>query len=273
MPKSLRVLFLAAMVLCAHRALDAQETLTNDAVVKMVKAGLGETVVIGMIQNQPGNYTLTSDALVKLKQEGVSDKVMGAMIARGSAVVPAAPPAPAASSNGAASGAVGAGDGELPQGVDVGVYYKKNGKWEEMLPEVVNWKTGGVVKHVASVGVVKGDVNGHLTGAHSRNSASSPVEVAIYTQEGVAITEYQLLRLRDAKGDREFRTVTGGVFHESGGATRDLVPFEGKKVANRMYKVVLPNAGAGEYGFLPPGAITSSSSASVGKMYTFRLLE
>ena len=55
------------------------------------------------------------------------------------------------------------------------------------ITEVVNWKTGGVVKHVASVGVVKGDVNGHLNGAHSRNSASSPVEVVIYTQEGVAM--------------------------------------------------------------------------------------
>src|SRR5580692_2544110 len=124
MPKSLRILLLAAMVVCAQLALDAQETLNNDAVVKMVKAGLGETVVIGMIQNQPGNYTLTSDALVKLKQDGVSDKVMAAMIARGSAAAPVTPPASVASSNAAANTAVGALDGDLPQGVDVGVYYR-----------------------------------------------------------------------------------------------------------------------------------------------------
>jgi hypothetical protein len=63
------------------------------------------------------------------------------------------------------------------------------------------------------------------------------------------------------------------VLHESGGAIRDVLPFEGKKVANRMYKVLLPKLGAGEYGFLPPGAVISSSSASIGKMYTFRLVE
>ena len=40
-----------------------------------------------------------------------------------------------------------------------------------------------------------------------------------------------------------------------------------------MYKVLLPNLGAGEYGFLPPGAFGSANSASIGKMYTFRLLE
>lgn len=142
-----------------------------------------------------------------------------------------------------------------------------------MLPEVVNWKTGGVLKTIGTAGIVKGDVNGHINGAHSRNSLASPVEVFIYTPEGAAITEYQLLRLREHNESREFRTVTGGVMHVSGGATRDLIPFEGKKVANRMYKVLLPNLGAGDYGFLPPGAFGSASSASIGKMYTFRVIE
>jgi hypothetical protein len=241
----------------------AQETLTNDSVAKMVKAGLGESLIVSMIQNQPGKYTLTPDGLVKLKEQGVPDKVLAAMVARGSAGAP--------SSSEPANAEPASGD--IPQNLELGVYYKKAGKWAEMLPDVVNWKTGGVMKSIATAGVVKGDVNGHIEGAHSRNSVATPVEVLIYAPEGVAITEYQLLRLRDNKGAREFRTVTGGVMHVSGGATRDLVPFEGKKVATRTYKVLLPNLGAGEYGFLPPGAVTSASSASLGKMYSFRLLE
>ncbi len=40
-----------------------------------------------------------------------------------------------------------------------------------------------------------------------------------------------------------------------------------------LYKALLPSLGAGEYGFLPPGAITSASAASSGKSYTFRLIE
>jgi hypothetical protein len=241
----------------------AQETLTNDSVAKMVKAGLGESLIVSMIQNQPGKYTLTPDGLVKLKEQGVPDKVLAAMVAKGSGGAP--------SSSEPAS--VEPASGDIPQNIELGVYYKKAGKWAEMLPDVVNWKTGGVMKSIATAGVVKGDVNGHLEGPHSRNSVASPVEVLIYAPEGVAITEYQLLRLRDNKGSREFRTVTGGVMHVSGGATRDLVPFEGKKIATRTYKVLLPNLGAGEYGFLPPGAVTSASSASLGKMYSFRLLE
>jgi len=242
----------------------AQEALTNDSVVKMIKAGLGEGVIVGMIQSQPGNYTLTPDDLVKLKSQGVTDKMLGAMIAKGSGG--------AAPSEGAASAPAAGSD--LPKDADIGVYFKRGSEWEEMLPEVVNWKTGGVLKHVASAGVVKGDVNGHLEGVHSRNSLKSPVEVVIYAPEGVAITEYQLLHLHEQTDSREFRTVTGGVMHESGGATRDVIPFEGKRVQKGVYKVLLPNTlGAGEYGFLPPGASGSHSSASIGKIYTFRIIE
>jgi hypothetical protein len=82
------------------------------------------------------------------------------------------------------------------------------------------------------------------------------------------------LRLRQKGDRREFRRVTGGMLHASGGATRDLVPFEGKKIAPRTRIVVLPNLGAGEYGFLAPGAVSPQhASAQLGKMYTFRLLE
>jgi len=103
---------------------------------------------------------------------------------------------------------------------------------------------------------------------------TTPLGFLIKTQEGIAITEYQLIRLHQNKNDREFRTVTGGVLHASGGATRDVVDFEGKRLGPRSFNVVLPDSiGTGEYGFLPPGAFGSASSASIGKMYTFRVAE
>jgi len=254
----------ARLIIALAFLASAQETLTNDSIAKMVRAGLGEGLILSMIQNQPGKYSLTTDDLVTLKQQGVSEKLLAAMVSKGSPSNRASPPVGAV---------VIPADTDIPASIEIGVYYKKAGRWEEMLPDVVNWKTGGVMKHIASAGIVKGDVNGHVPGAHSRNSAMSPLEVLIYAPEGVAITEYELLHLHEEKDSREFRTVTGGVMHVSGGATRDIVPFEGKKTANRIFKVELPNLGAGEYGFLPPGALSSANSASMGKMYTFRLVE
>jgi hypothetical protein len=231
----------------------------------MVQAKLPDAVVVAKIKSSPCKFDTSADTLIKLKQVGVSDAVLQAMAEGG--MSPAKP----------AEGAVpSAGPTPAPGGLptEIGVYFKKGDAWVEVEPEVVNWKTGGVMKSLATGGIVKGDINGRINGPHSHNSVRTPLEFLIYAPEGVAITEYQLLRLRDQKDAREFRTVTGGVMHVSGGATRDLVPFEGKKLASRTFSVTLPNLGAGEYGFLPPGAVMSGhASASLGKMYTFHLLE
>jgi len=239
--------------------------LTNDDVIKMVQAKLPDAVVVAKIKSSPCKFDTSTDMLIKLKHVGVSDAVLQAMAEGGMA-----PAKPAEST--AASSVPTPASGGLP--TEIGVYFKKGDEWVEVQPEVVNWKTGGVMKSLATGGLVKGDVNGRINGPHSHNSVRTPLEFLVYAPEGVAITEYQLLRLREQKDAREFRTVTGGVMHVSGGATRDLVPFEGKKLASRTFSITLPNVGAGEYGFLPPGAVTSGhASATLGKMYTFHLLE
>ena len=116
---------------------------------------------------------------------------------------------------------------------EIGVYHKVGDEWKQVDPEVVNVKSGGVGKTFLSGGLVKPDINAHINGAHSRNQVRTPVEFLIYMAEGVGITEYQLIHLHEQKNAREFRTVTGGVMHVSSGATRDLMQFEGKKIANR----------------------------------------
>jgi hypothetical protein len=92
----------------------------------------------------------------------------------------------------------------------------------------------------------------------------------IVTPDGVSITEYQLIKLNQNSDNREFRTMTGGIFHAKGGATRDVLPFESQKVASRTFTITLTATKAGEYGFLPPGVLTQvSGAATLGKMYTF----
>ncbi len=240
----------------------AQETLNNEAVVKMVKAGLGEDLIVNMINSQPGTYRTSTNDVIALKNQGVSDKVISAMVKRKDGGAVAAPTSSAT----------------LPAAsvypTEIGVYYKKDSKWLELQPEVVNWKTGGIFKSIASAGIVKGDINGHIVGKQSRTKLGSPLEILIYAPEGVAITEYQFLRLRENKSNREFRTVTGGVLHAKSGATRDLQEFEGQKVASRTFLISLSTLAVGEYGFLPPGAFVSSSAgSSLGKIYSFSIPE
>ncbi len=160
-----------------------------------------------------------------------------------------------------------------PSPVDeVGVYYQKDGRWEDLSPEVVNWKSGGVLKSIATVGVVKGDVNGKIHGKASKTQLREPIDLLVHTPEGTAITEYQLIKMHDHSSDREFRTVTGGVFHVSGGTERDNIEYESKHIAQRTWTIALASLNPGEYGLLPPGVSESrSASAQLGKMYTFSI--
>src|SRR5690349_12727374 len=62
--------------------LNAQEPLTNETILKLVKAGIGEDTIVGMVNQQPGKYSLSADGLVALKTGGVSDKILAAMIVK-----------------------------------------------------------------------------------------------------------------------------------------------------------------------------------------------
>jgi hypothetical protein len=238
-----------------------------DDVIKLSHAGLSDKVILAQIRMRQDPFVLSPDQLIQLKTAHVSDAVIEAM----SGTVTTDPPLVAQKSAAVKQATVV--DTTLPS--EIGIYAKQKSGWVEVLPEVANWKTGGVLQNVASVGIVKGDVNGHVNGASSPNRLAAPAEFLVITPDGTAITEYQLLELRRNGTNREFRIVTGGVLHVSSGATRDLLTFEGKKVAPRTYCVTFPSTlRAGEYGFLPPGAIIDKNGAgSQGKLYSFEIME
>jgi hypothetical protein len=258
--------------------------MNNEAVLKLVKAGLSDDLILTTINASPGNYDTSANGLVALKKGGASDKIIAAIITRASGGgAPAASSAPAGGSGGtfigtqpgAPAAAVAAAPTSVPPEVDsVGVYYQDQttGSWQEVGAEVVNFKTGGVLKHIASAGIIKGDVNGLIGGTRSKLSLRTPASFIFYVPEGRAPGEYQLLRLRLNNTGREFRSTTGGVAHVSGGALRDTVDYSVKKIAPRVYSIILGNdLTKGEYGFLPP-LDSTNNIASSGKIYTFALV-
>ncbi|HVW85289.1 MAG TPA: hypothetical protein VHB50_11445 [Bryobacteraceae bacterium] len=158
---------------------------------------------------------------------------------------------------------------DLPKDIDVGVYVTDGTQWLEVPVEIVNWKTGGVLKNLATDGLIKGDMNGRIHGASSPMELSRAVriEALIHPMEGVSAQEYQLIRFRTHKDAREFRSVTGGIFHMSGGAQRDIVPFKPIHIGPRLWKIDISDLPPGEYAFLPP--VNTVSLAGAGKAYTF----
>ena len=229
--------------------------MTNDSVVRMVKAGLSDDLIVQTIQSQPGQYTTDADALVALKQAGVPDRIISAMVNKGRVKITATEPQIV-----------------LSDVNEIGVYYKdRQGKWQPIETEVVHIKSGGFIKSTVTHGIIKEDRNGHINGRESKLLLPRPIEFLIYTPDGVDASEYSLVKFRLNSDNREFRIFTGGVIHSSDAGARDEVPFKATRTAPHTYQFTLgPDTYGAEYGILPPG---SGNIRNGGKIYTFAITE
>jgi len=72
----------------------AQKALNNDSVIKLIKAGLSDDLIVAAINGSAGTYDTSADGLIALKTAGASDKVLSAIVQKASAPPPAAIPAP-----------------------------------------------------------------------------------------------------------------------------------------------------------------------------------
>jgi hypothetical protein len=261
-----------------------EEILTNDAIIQLLEVGIHEDLIISKIRESQHSFDLSIQGMIQLKEGGVSDRLMHFMMdtsklpAARTAPEPVRAEAPSRTEVEAPKAPVIAEEKAVePESAypeETGVYVKTGTEWKEISPEQVVWETGGSLKRFMSAGIIQGDVNGRLDGANSGTVVvHTPLEFIIVAPEGVTIAEYQLLRLRQQRRARHFRTVTGGIFSTSGGATRDAVDFSGERIVRRTFLIPLPTLEPGEYGFLPTSAGKAGSAANIGIMYTFQVPE
>jgi hypothetical protein len=166
----------------------------------------------------------------------------------------------------------------LPPGIDnVGAYYKDSGGNFQPLPsEFVIFQSGGLVKHVASAGLMKEDLNGLVGGMRSRLVVSTPITFIIHVPQGRTASDYELVRLHVVGNNRQFQSVAGGLIHEStSGSLRDEIDFSSTQIGPSAYQVVLNNGlGDGEFGFLEPQDMSlPKTPASSGKIFTFAIVD
>ncbi len=234
----------------------AQEVLTNDSVIQMVKAGLPEAVVIAKIKGTASKFDLKTDSLVSLKKAGVSDKVLEAMVSAGSGSPAAAAPTtttPAPPGPAVAAGAL--------KNQDV-IYQLVSGKYVEMFATSANLETNMSFFQSKSEVVLEGKK------AQYRTSEKQPVFLSTYSS-----TDAPLVRLKqgDDHNDRNLK-IGSGAFMPFGGTQKmgvrneDKIPVTIERDARGFYKVS-PSAALppGEYGFI----LATGFGAGSGKIYDF----
>jgi hypothetical protein len=239
----------------------AQSALTNDSIIKMVKAGLGEDVIVSMVNSQTARYNLAPDDLIALKSAGVPDRIVTAMVKKYSAPGFSVSTMLGGKPSGATTqaGTVSAGDPNDPMAPhDSGIYlYAKNpqgGHTLAILEQAAyqGSQTGGVMSYALTYGLKKMKTKAVIPGPHSGFVLSDPEPVFYFYFDEKATglggsmlgsrvanpNQFALIKLDVTKSSRE--TIIGelGTLGTSSGThQKSMVGFKSERLKPGLYKV------------------------------------
>ena len=255
----------------------APQVLDNEAIVRLTKADVGDSIIRQAIHTQPVHFRTGPDDLIALKNAGVSEFVISAMLARSSGLgqrplFPAPGQAPLARNRVVLNAPVEVAP-LSPEVDDPGLYFKnKQGQWEAVSPELITYRDGGALKSLLTNNIVKKDLNGQITGPKSSLQIEPGNEMLILAPRLCDPVEYVIVRFREKSDRREFRVRTGNVFHSETGAGHDQLEIPIRKDSARVFSFTVPeDINEGEFGVLPPGNANAAGMVYAGKMYTFRI--
>lgn len=279
-----------SLVLVVSSAVIGQETMTNDEVISLAKAGLSSSIIIGKIKTSATNFDLSTDSLIKLKQAGVSDDVVGAMLEAKSGK--SISTAPAANVNGSA--AVGAlGDPNDPMAkhnYGIYLYEEKDGvrKMTPLKPNVsAQNRTGGLFTSSLTYGIGKVKTKTNLPGRSADLQLQTSVPTFYFyldvtsgglnTSSGVPSdpNEFTLVRFNQRSDNREVTIAKSNAFGAKGGLSDEyVVQFKAVDLGNGIFKITpAADLKKGEYGFMLVNSGNSNTAAGVGaKFFDFGVM-
>jgi len=263
----MRKFLLAFVVVSCCHLLVAQQSLDNDAVIKLAKAGLSDDLIVSTINASPGTYDTSANGLIALKTAGASDKVVTAIVMKASGGAPS----PAASVISAGQTAGDPDDPTTPHEAGIYIYSgaaPAGSKMTMLEPSVYSQgKTGGFLASAMTYGIAKIKIKAVLRGGHAnaRVSDSQPVFYFYFEEQSAGLShastpfggtstpnEYTLLKF-DVKGEtRETLVGSMNAFGGSGGSDdKAITTFTYTKLRPGVYKVMVNGAlQPGEYGFI-----------------------
>jgi hypothetical protein len=80
MKRLLAAAFLCVSLFVIGAHAQQQAPLTNESVIKLVKAGFKEKTIISIVNNRPSVFNLDPEQLIQLKRQGVSENIILAML-------------------------------------------------------------------------------------------------------------------------------------------------------------------------------------------------
>lgn len=274
------LLFVLISCFTAADTFAQDETMTNDEVISLAKAGLNPSIIVNKIKTSKSNFDLSTDALIRLKKAGISDDIVTAMLEAKSGK------SMAATANAGSTTAVNGNPNDplAPHNFGIYMYEEKNGvkKMTQMSPNVsAQNRTGGMFTSSLTYGIGKVKTKANLPGTTAALQIQETTPVFYFyldtksgglnTSSGVPSTpnEFTLIRFNVRSDNREVTIAKGNAFGTKGGLSDEyVVPFDAVSVGEGIFKitpkVALKN---GEYGFYLINSGGSNTSAAVGAKF------
>jgi hypothetical protein len=260
----------------------SEEKLTNDTVVALTAAGLGDEAIIAKIKSSPDiAFDLSTEQMIALKQRGVTGPVVAAMLtastASHSAVIPMSMDSPDPMQ-------------PHPSGLYILTDDPAGQKMRRIDATVSNQaKTGGFFGYALTGGLASMSVKASIQNETARVVSPSPTPLFyLFFEESngaantgawssgsaatvVSPNELTLIKLDRKKGRREARVGSmniGGA--KSGVMDKDRLSFNYDMVRPGVFKVT-PNRPlvAGEYGFIYSIAGAGANGALSARIFDF----
>lgn len=239
----------------AHPAL--AEKLSNDDVIMLLEAGLGEEAVIAKIETSEGNYTTDTSSLLSLRQKGVPSSVIAAMVKRSVAPVELSDSSP---------------DPLAPHYPGMYLFDGVSAEprmWKIDPTSSTQTKTGGIFGYALTGGIASASVKAVIPGEKAKISSkvTRPVFYVYFDTDagyssgmfstgfGAAIqtpNEFSLVRLMEKKGKREARIGSMNIAGAKAGVMdKDQIAFDYEQIAPSVFKVTPQvDLEPGQYGFV-----------------------
>lgn len=267
------LLILPAGIAVAQQEQSQQEVLTNDDVIKMVKAELGEELVLLKVQTTPADFDLSIDGLILLKEASVPESVIKAMYGVDEPQMASIPNDKASLSE--RTRLVSEEGYLIPE--DRGVYYLRDNELEFMEGVAPGVESGGGSAMISSLtfGAKKYKVYGVFRGQQSdlKITESQP-DFVIKISDEEAIRDYVLVRLEEKRGERKFVIASGRAIVKSMDIelnSDDVVSTSYKRLASGVYQITMDaNLSSGEYAFVDAGATFTENSTA--RAYDFSIV-
>lgn len=290
----MRKFMIGAVALFMASAPALAETLNNQMVIDLTKAGLGDEAIVAKIGGSAGAFDLSTAQLIDLKAKGVSGPVIAAMIRAGNGPVR---PAQVAFSNDSP-------DPLVPHASGIYLLAGKDGPAHMVRidPTISNQtKTGGFLGYAFTGGIASLSMKSVLPNATARVRANSgqPVFYFYFDEanprlaqsgasgvwlSGPAATvtspnEFSLVRFTQKKNAREARVGSFNIAGAKAGVMdKDRIPFSYDMVTPGVFKVSLQqDLPPGEYGFLyfmgGGGGVGMQAAASTTRVFDFSVLK